>query len=66
VALDRQVALTIVDPDRNLSTEQVEAILARTLTLSRIERPGLARVLDVTTNPTEADWWWRSGSGAGR
>jgi len=55
VALDRQVALTLVDPDRNLSTGQIEAILARTLTLSRIERPGLARVLDVTTN--------RDGSG---
>ena len=66
VALDRQVALTLVDPDRNLSTEQVEAILARTLTLSRIERPGLARVLDVTTSSDGSGLvvaeWIRGGS----
>ena len=48
-ALDRQVALTFVDPDRRLSDRQVEEILARTQQLSRLERPGLARVLDATT-----------------
>ncbi|MCV7174248.1 murein biosynthesis integral membrane protein MurJ [Mycolicibacterium sphagni] len=46
-ALDRQVALTFVDPDRTMSDEQVQEILSRTLKLSRIERPGIARVLDV-------------------
>ena len=55
VALDRQVALTFVDPERNLPEGQIDEILARTLTLSRIERPGLARVLDVT----------KSGDGSG-
>jgi hypothetical protein len=48
-ALDRQVALTFVDPDRRLSDRQIEEILARTQQLSRLERPGLARVLDATT-----------------
>lgn len=46
-ALDRQVALTFVDPDRTMSDAQVQEILSRTLKLSRIERPGIARVLDV-------------------
>jgi putative peptidoglycan lipid II flippase len=46
-ALDRQVALTFVDPDRTMSDEQVQEILSRTLKLSQIERPGIARVLDV-------------------
>ncbi len=48
-SLDRQVALTFVDPERNLPDAQVEDILARTQQLSRIQRPGLARVLDVTS-----------------
>ena len=47
-ALDRQVALTFIDPGRRLSDQQLEAILDETLKLGRIERPGLARVLDVT------------------
>lgn len=47
-SLDRQVALTFVDPERRMPTEQVEDILTRTQQLSRIQRPGLARVLDVT------------------
>ena len=46
-ALDRQVALTFVDPDAALPDEELQEILARTLRLSRIERPGIARVLDV-------------------
>ncbi len=48
-SLDRQVALTIVDPDRRLSDAQIDEILARTQQLSQVERPGLARVLDATT-----------------
>lgn len=46
-ALDRQVALTFVDPEGTLPEDELEAILARTLKLSRIEMPGVARVLDV-------------------
>lgn len=47
-ALDRQVALTFIDPARRLSDEQLDAILSETLKLGRIEQHGLARVLDVT------------------
>ncbi len=46
-ALDRQVALTFVDPDGTLPEGVLQEILARTLRLSRIEKPGIARVLDV-------------------
>jgi putative peptidoglycan lipid II flippase len=46
-ALDRQVALTFVDPDRTLSDDQLRDILSRTLRLSRIDKRGIARVLDV-------------------
>jgi len=46
-ALDRQVALTFVDPDGALPPDVLQEILARTLRLSRIEKPGIARVLDV-------------------
>lgn len=46
-ALDRQVALTFVDPENTLSDEDRETILSRTLRLSRIEHPGIARILDV-------------------
>ena len=66
VALDRQVALTFVDPDRNLSDGQIDEILSRTLALSRIERPGVARVLDVTKNSDGSGLvvseWIRGGS----
>ncbi len=48
-ALDRQVALTFVDPERRLSDQQVAEVLTRTQQLSRIEGPGLARVLDAAT-----------------
>jgi putative peptidoglycan lipid II flippase len=47
-SLDRQVALTFVDPERQMSDAQVDEILSRTQQLSRIQRTGLARVLDVT------------------
>jgi putative peptidoglycan lipid II flippase len=46
-ALDRQVALTFVDYDRTLHDDELHEILSRTLRLSRIEMPGIARVLDV-------------------
>jgi putative peptidoglycan lipid II flippase len=46
-ALDRQVALTLVDPDNTLPDAEVRAILDRTMKLSRIDMPGIARVLDV-------------------
>ncbi|UXA09160.1 murein biosynthesis protein MurJ [Mycobacterium sp. SMC-2] len=46
-ALDRQVALTFVDPDRALPDDVLQEILSRTLRLSRIDKPGIARVLDV-------------------
>lgn len=47
-ALDRQVALTFIDPAPRLPDQQLEAILSETLKLGQIERPGVARVLDVT------------------
>ncbi len=46
-ALDRQVALTFVDPDGALPEDVLQEILSRTLRLSRIDKPGIARVLDV-------------------
>ncbi|BBY27185.1 murein biosynthesis integral membrane protein MurJ [Mycolicibacterium sediminis] len=46
-ALDRQVALTFVDPEATLPDAELQEILARTLKLSRLEMPGVARVLDV-------------------
>jgi putative peptidoglycan lipid II flippase len=46
-ALDRQVALTFVDPDGALPHDVLQEILNRTLRLSRIDKPGVARVLDV-------------------
>jgi putative peptidoglycan lipid II flippase len=41
------VALTFVDPEGVLPDEVLQEILARTLRLSRIDKPGIARVLDV-------------------
>mgnify|MGYP006265474171 CR=1 FL=1 len=64
-ALDRQVALTFIDPAGRLSDQQLEAILSETLKLGRIERPGLARVLDVTridTGGLVVAEWIRGGS----
>ncbi|BBY23776.1 murein biosynthesis integral membrane protein MurJ [Mycobacterium stomatepiae] len=46
-ALDRQVSLTFVDPDGALPDDVLQEILSRTLRLSRIDKPGIARVLDV-------------------
>nr|WP_051574231.1 murein biosynthesis integral membrane protein MurJ [Mycobacterium sp. URHB0044] len=46
-ALDRQVALTFVDPDAVLPDAELSEILSRTMKLSHIETPGVARILDV-------------------
>jgi putative peptidoglycan lipid II flippase len=64
-ALDRQVALTFVDPDAGLPDEQVQEILARTLKLSRLDMPGVARVLDVASTGSGGlvvSEWIRGGS----
>ena len=64
-ALDRQVALTFVDPEGKLPLEVVQDILARTLRLSRINMPGIARVLDVARTHTGGlvvSEWIRGGS----
>jgi putative peptidoglycan lipid II flippase len=46
-ALDRQVALTFIDPDGTLSDDHLREILSRTLRLSRLDKRGIARVFDV-------------------
>jgi putative peptidoglycan lipid II flippase len=64
-ALDRQVALTFVDPDATLPDEQLQEILGRTLKLSRIDMPGVARVLDVANTGSGGlivSEWIRGGS----
>ncbi|TAM71813.1 lipid II flippase MurJ [Mycobacterium sp.] len=64
-ALDRQVALTFVDPDGALPDEVLQEILSRTLRLSRIDKPGIARVLDVVRTGSGGlvvSEWIRGGS----
>ena len=64
-ALDRQVALTFVDPDGTLPATAVQEILDRTQRLSHIDMPGVARVLDVVnTGPggLVVSEWIRGGS----
>lgn len=64
-ALDRQVALTFVDPDNELPDARLQEILARTLKLSRIDMPGVARVLDVANTGSGGlivSEWIRGGS----
>jgi putative peptidoglycan lipid II flippase len=64
-ALDRQVALTFVDPDATMPDTQVQEILSRTLKLSRIDVPGIARVLDVAHSGSGGlivSEWIRGGS----
>jgi len=64
-ALDRQVALTFVNADGSLMTAQVEDVLDNTLALSRINKPGIARILDVTRTPAGGlvvSEWLRGGS----
>ena len=64
-ALDRQVGLTFVDPDAALSDGELQQILDRTLRLSRIESPGIARILDVANTGSGGlvvSEWIRGGS----
>ncbi len=64
-ALNRQVALTFVDPDGSLPDEQIREILARTMKLSRIDKLGIARILDVVhtgTGGLVVTEWVRGGS----
>ena len=64
-ALNRQVALTFVDPDATLPDEQLREILARTMRLSRIDKIGIARILDVVhtgTGGLVVTEWVRGGS----
>lgn len=64
-ALDRQVALTFVDPDATLSDGNLQEILSRTLKLSRLDMPGVARVLDVANTGSGGlvvAEWIRGGS----
>ncbi|MGV0791300.1 murein biosynthesis integral membrane protein MurJ [Mycolicibacterium sp. XJ1819] len=64
-ALDRQVALTFVDPDATLTDDQLREILARTQKLGRIDMPGIARVLDVVNTGSGGlvvSEWVRGGS----
>ena len=65
IALDRQVALTFVAPEGELPADEVQEILSRTLRLSRIQTPGIARVLDVARIPSGGlivSEWIRGGS----
>jgi putative peptidoglycan lipid II flippase len=64
-ALDRQVALTFVDPDAALPDDELQEILDRTLRLSRVESPGVARILDVAHTGSGGlivSEWIRGGS----
>jgi putative peptidoglycan lipid II flippase len=64
-ALDRQVALTFVDPDAVLPDAELSEILARTMRLSHVETPGIARVLDVAKTGSGGlvvSEWIRGGS----
>jgi putative peptidoglycan lipid II flippase len=64
-ALDRQVALTFVDPEGVLPEDVLQEILSRTLRLSRIDKPGIARILDVVhtgSGGLVVSEWIRGGS----
>lgn len=64
-ALDRQVALTFVDPEGVLPDDVLQEILSRTLRLSRIDKPGIARILDVVhtgSGGLVVSEWIRGGS----
>jgi putative peptidoglycan lipid II flippase len=59
------VALTFVDPEGALPDEVRQEILSRTLRLSRIDKPGVARVLDVVhtgAGGLVVSEWIRGGS----
>jgi putative peptidoglycan lipid II flippase len=64
-ALDRQVALTFVDPDAVLPDSDLQEILTRTMRLSKVETTGVARVLDVARTGSGGlvvSEWIRGGS----
>ncbi|MET0450934.1 MAG: murein biosynthesis integral membrane protein MurJ [Mycobacterium sp.] len=64
-ALDRQVALTFIDPDAVLPDDELAEILSRTMKLSSIDVPGIARVLDVAhtgSGGLVVSEWIRGGS----
>jgi putative peptidoglycan lipid II flippase len=64
-AHDRQVALTVVAPQSGTPGEYVGEILTRTLRLSRLDTPGIARVLGVAHSGAGAvvtSEWVRGGS----
>ena len=64
-ALDRQVALTFVDPEAVLPDDELADILSRTMKLSGIDVPGVARVLDVAQTGSGGlvvSEWIRGGS----
>ncbi len=64
-ALDRQVALTFVDPDGALADDHLREILSRTMRLGRIDKLGIARILDVVhtgTGGMVVAEWVRGGS----
>jgi putative peptidoglycan lipid II flippase len=63
--LDRQVALTFIDPDAVLPDDELSEILSRTMRLSSIDVPGIARVLDVAhtgSGGLVVSEWIRGGS----
>jgi putative peptidoglycan lipid II flippase len=63
--LDRQVALTFIDPDAVLPDDELAEILSRTMRLSSIDVPGIARVLDVAhtgSGGLVVSEWIRGGS----
>lgn len=64
-ALDRQVALTFIDPDAVLPDDELAEILSRTMRLSALDAPGVARVLDVAQTGSGGlvvSEWIRGGS----
>ncbi len=64
-ALDRQVALTFIDPDGQLPESQLQDILSRTSRLSKINSPGIAQILDVARTAVGGlvvSEWIRGGS----
>ena len=64
-ALDRQVALTFVDPDAVLPDDELAEILSRTKRLGTLDMPGIARVLDVARTGSGGlvvSEWIRGGS----
>jgi putative peptidoglycan lipid II flippase len=63
--LDRQVALTFIDPDAVLPDDELAEILSRTMRLSSINSPGIARILDVShtgSGGLVVSEWIRGGS----